>query len=185
MPSDNQTKLRLKDALLELMKTTDADKITAVDLARQAELSRATLYRYYDSVDEILRELEDDFLEKMRDCSRYYISAHFDLKSLSVPHPAFMAVAEYFRGNSRTYLTLSGIHGSHRFLPRTHKVIREFYCGKLAYEGLARKNMDVYIEFVLAGHDAMTRYWLEERPDISLEDAAVITQKMLFSPFVF
>lgn len=185
MLNANQTKQRLKEALLELMQTTDADKITAVDLARRAEVSRATLYRYYDSVDEILRELEDEFLEGMRDCSRYYISAPFDIKSLSTPHPAFIAVAAYFRENGDTYLALSGIHGSQRFVHRAHKVIREFYCGKLAYEGLARKNMDIYIEFVLAGHDAETRYWLETRPDISLEDAAVITQKMLFGPFLF
>lgn len=184
MLNANQTKEKLKEALLALMHTTDADKITAVDLARQAEVSRATLYRYYDSVDEVLREIEDEFLEGMRDQSRYYISAPIDLKHLGVPYPAFVAIADYHRKNKAVYLLLSGAHGSGRFVYRAHKIVREFYCGKLAYEGLVQKDMDVYIEFAMAGSDAEIRYWLEKRPDISCEEAAVIIQKVLYGPFV-
>lgn len=184
MLSAKQTKQRLKDALLHLMHTTDVDRVTAVDLARQAEVSRATLYRYYDSVDEVLREIEDEFLEGMRDQSRYYISDTFDIKHLSTPYPAFIAIADYHRKNKEVYLLLSGSHGSKRFVYHAHKIVREFYCGKLAYEGLLPKNMDVYIEFALAGSDAEIRYWLEKRPDISCEEAAVIIQKVLYGPFV-
>lgn len=184
MLSAEQTKTRLKNALIELLLTTDAEKITAVDLARRAKVSRATLYRYYDSVDDILREIEDSFLEGMRDCSRYYISSPLDLKRLGKPNPALVAIADYHKQRSRVYLAMSGPHGDQRFTCRTHKFIREFYCGKLAYEGLVRKDLDVYMEFALAGNDAVIRYWLEKRPDISSEEVAVILQKILYGPFV-
>lgn len=183
MLSADQTRQRLKDVLLALMQESDVDRIIAVDLARVAQVSRATLYRYYDSVDDILRELEDEFLEGMRDCSRYYISSPIDLKNLDHPVPALVAIAEFHRQNREVYLTMSGPHGDRRFIYRTHKFIREFYCGKLAYEGLVREDMDVYMEFVLAGNDAVIRYWLEKRPDLSPEDAAVILQKILYGPF--
>lgn len=184
MLSAVQTKMQLKNALIDLLLTKDAEKITAVDLARKAEVSRATLYRYYDSVDEVLREIEDGFLEGMRDCSRYYISSPFDMKHLDRPNPALVAIADYHKENSRIYLAMSGSHGDQRFVYRTHKFIREFYCGKLAYEGLVRNDLDVYMEFALAGNDAVIRYWLEKRPDISSEDVAVILQKILYGPFV-
>jgi AcrR family transcriptional regulator len=180
----NQTEKRIRDALLDLMLLTEADKIAAVDLARKSGVSRATLYRYYDSVDDVLCNMEDEFLEGMRDCSRYYISAPFDLKHLGKPYPAIVAVAEYVYEHRRFFLSVTGPHGDSRFVYKWHKIIKEFYCGKLAYEGLAKKDLDVYMEFVLAGNDAAIRYWLEKRSDISTEEIAPIIQKILYGPFV-
>lgn len=175
---------RIRDALLDLLLMTDADKITAIDLAHKAGISRATLYRYYDSVDDVLREMEDEFLEGMRDCSRYYISAPFDVKCLNKPYPAFVAITDYIKAHSRFFLALTGPHGDGGFVYRWHRVTREFYCGKLAYEEIAKKDADVYIEFAMAGNDAMIRYWLEKRSDIPKEEIVPIVQRILFGPFV-
>ena len=184
MLNPSQTKNRIRGALLELMQEIDADKITAVNLAQKAGVSRATLYRYYGSVDEVLIEMEDEFLEGMRDCSRYYISAPFDTSHLDEPYPAFVAVGEYIYEHKDFYLSITGPHGDARFIERWHKFVREFYCGKLIYEGLSTKDLDVYIEFALGGNDASMRYWLEKRPDLSAEEIAPITQRLLYGPFV-
>jgi len=175
---------RIKDALLDLMQMTDADKISAIDLARKAGISRATLYRYYSSVDDVLREMEDEFLEGMRDCSRYYISAKFDVNRLDKPYPAFIGITEFIKAHRSFFLVMTGPHGDGRFVYRWHRVTREFYCGKLAYEELTKKDADVYIEFAMAGNDAMIRYWLVKRPDIPKEEIVPIVQRILFGPFV-
>lgn len=177
-------KLRIKDALLDLMENTDADKISAVDLSRKAGVSRATLYRYYNSIDEVLREMSEEFLEGIRDESRYYISGDFDVKDLKKPYPAIVAVGQYVLDHKRYFLAATGPHGDGRFTYKWKKIIREFYYGKLAYEGLMKDNIDVYIEFVLAGSEAVSRYWLERRPDISPEEIAPIIQRILYGPFV-
>lgn len=184
MAEANQTKRKIKDVLLELMSETDADKISAAALCRRAEVSRATFYRYYDSVDAVLCEITDEFLEGMRDCHRYYISAPLDLTKLHVPHPMFVEIARYLDANRTVFLAMTGAHGDARFTRKWHELFREFNYGKFAYEGLSRKDMDVYMEFTLFGMDAMIRYWFEKRPDMSPERDAPIMQRILFGPFV-
>lgn len=183
MGSNPDTKKRINDALLELMMSTDADKITAIDLASKAGISRATLYRYYNSIEDVLEEVVDEFLEGMRDCSRYYISAPFNPNRLDEPYPQFVDVARYILENEKPYLALTGPHGDGRFVHTWRKFVKEFYSGKLAYEGMGRINVDLYIEFVLAGSDAMVRYWLEKRRDLSPEEVAPIAQRILYGPF--
>ena len=183
MLNSQQTKQRIKSALLDLMLVIDADKITAVDLARKAGVSRATLYRYYASVDDTLREMQDEYLEGMRDSSRYYISAPFDLKQLDKPYPAFVSVAEYIKEHAQFFLVMTGAHGDARFVHKWHKYIQEFYHGKLAYEGLVVRDSDFYTVFVMAGNDAVIRHWLEKHPEITAEELAPIIQKILYGPY--
>lgn len=184
MVNSSETKLKIQNALLELMRSIDSDRIAVVDVAREAEISRATFYRYYSSVDDVLREMEDEFLEGMRDCSRYYISSPFDANCFDEPNPSFVAISEYVYQRRKFYLAITSPHGDSRFVYGFKKCIREFYCGKLAYEGLARKDLDVYMEFALAGNVEVLRYWLKNRPDISAAEIALIAQRSLYGPFV-
>lgn len=184
MDNSNSTKQCIHNALIELMMEVDVEKITAKQLAEKAHVSRATLYRYYSSVDEVLKEIESDFLERMRDESRYYISFELNFEKNGKASPAIVAVAEFFKANQKAYLSLTGQHGDQSFSYRLHKFIREFYTGKLAYEGFNRKDVDLYVEFVLAGSDGIIRYWLEKRSDVTPVEIAPIIQEILYKPFI-
>lgn len=184
MADSRQTKRCIQDALVWLMLEQDVDKISAVDLARAANVSRATLYRYYGSVGDVLDELEREQLEGMRDSSRYYISSPLDTADLDKPYPPVVAIATYVRENRDFFLAVTGPHGDGRFVSQWHRLIQEFYSGKLAFERLTREGSDFYVEFVLAGSDAVLRYWLEQRPDVSPEEVAPIVQHILYGPFV-
>lgn len=50
----------IKDALLELLGQTPYEKITVAALCRQAEITRATFYLHYLSLDAVLNELLDE-----------------------------------------------------------------------------------------------------------------------------
>ncbi len=52
----------IKDALLELKKDLPYDKISVKQLCEKAEISRATFYLHYDSIDDVLDEVLDDAL---------------------------------------------------------------------------------------------------------------------------
>lgn len=177
------TRDKIRKALVDYMLVKDVDKISAVDLSKKAGISRASLYRYYDSVEAVLMELENEFFDGMKECSKYYISAPLDVNNLGQSHPIFIAIAEYVLKNKEFFLAVTGPHGDGRFVYKWHKLIQESYCGKLAYEGLTRKNADVYIQFILAGNDGFVRYWLEKRPDISPEEIAAAAQEILYGHY--
>lgn len=139
MSDAGQTKRMIRDVLLDLMLEQDADKISAAELARKAEVFRATFYRYYDSVDAVLCEITDEFPEGMRDCHRYYISTPLDLNNLNAPNPMFVEIARYLDENRKVFLAMTGAHGDTRFMHKWHELFREFNYGKFVYEGLSRK----------------------------------------------
>lgn len=62
---ENITKQRIKQALTELSTQKRLENITMYDIARQAKLSKPTVYKYYISVeeifDEILKDIQNDF----------------------------------------------------------------------------------------------------------------------------
>ncbi len=184
MADARETRRKIKKVLLDLMKTKDADKITAAELARTAEISRATFYRYYDSVDAVLREITDDFLEEMRDEYRYFISTPIDFKNLDEPQEIFVKLGAALQRNSDVFLSMTGYHGDGRFVRKWHELFKEFYYGKLVYENLATKDLDVYIQFMLPGIDAVIQYWLSKKGDQTAVEGAPILQRVLFGPFL-
>lgn len=56
------TRNTVKDALLELLEKQHYERITVAALCRQAEITRATFYLHYKSLDEVLNELLDEAL---------------------------------------------------------------------------------------------------------------------------
>ena len=166
------------------MRSTDADKISVKDFVQKSNISRSTFYRYYNTIDELLQSVEDEFIEGMRDCSRYYISTPIDVHNLGQPCSSFVKIAEYLSEHKEEFLVLTGFHGDARFVSRFKKLIKEFYSGKVAFEGIIADNLDVYIEFVIAGNIATIRYWLEKKTNMKPEDIAPIMQRMLYGPLI-
>lgn len=53
------------DALLELLEEKPLEKITVTDIAKRADVNRGTFYRHYDSVNDVISELQDALIEQM------------------------------------------------------------------------------------------------------------------------
>ncbi len=59
------TKRMLKEGLLRLLETKELDKIHINELCEEASINRATFYRHYVTVQDVLLELEIDFVKQM------------------------------------------------------------------------------------------------------------------------
>lgn len=57
---------RLKQGLLECLKTQKMENITVTDVASAAKVSRATFYRMFDSTSDLLAFMCDEFAGKMK-----------------------------------------------------------------------------------------------------------------------
>ena len=69
--SENQrvrlTKRLLKEALIELLENKPLKSITITDICTLAEINRTTFYKYYASEYELYADIENDFLEMIRE----------------------------------------------------------------------------------------------------------------------
>ena len=59
------TKSLMKDALLELMEHQDLINISVTAICETADVHRSTFYKYYSDPSELLREIEQDFLDRI------------------------------------------------------------------------------------------------------------------------
>ncbi|MDE7428931.1 MAG: TetR/AcrR family transcriptional regulator, partial [Lachnospiraceae bacterium] len=57
------TKQLLKDSFCELLEQASIHEISVRALCENADINRSTFYKYYDSLYDLLKEMEDDFIE--------------------------------------------------------------------------------------------------------------------------
>lgn len=184
MSKADETRQAIKVALAQLLGEHDLTSITTGDLAKQAGISRSTLYRYYDSINDLVKEMEGDFIERARDLNRYTIGSPITRDNIDESIESYAGLFRYYRENADFYLGITGPHGDPQFLYKLHKLMREFYGGKLVYDGINGPHMDMDMVFIFGGHDALVEHWLRNRPDISPEDFSSHLQRLMFGMFM-
>ena len=60
------TKAAIKEVFLGLLQKKPIDKITVTELCERAGINRATFYSHYNDCYDLLRSMEDEFLEQFR-----------------------------------------------------------------------------------------------------------------------
>ncbi len=60
------TKKIIKDTLIKLLSEKDIKKVTVSEICKIADVNRATFYRYYVDVYDLLDKIEDDFINELK-----------------------------------------------------------------------------------------------------------------------
>lgn len=112
MKENNQrvrlTKRIFHENLLALMRTQSIEKVSITELCKMCELNRATFYAHYETPEDILREIEDDFIEQ----AGKYIS-NIDLGSSHVSRTE--AYLKYIKENQTVFRLIIGENGRDAF----------------------------------------------------------------------
>lgn len=61
--------------------------------------------------------------------------------------------------------------------------MHEFFRIRLAGVGGSELHRDLYLSFVIAGHNNLIQYWLEKRPEIPSEEIAAMLNRLYYSSF--
>ncbi len=59
------TKMLIKNAFLELLEGEKTDRISVTDICKRADVNRSTFYAYYYDVETLLKEIENEVLERI------------------------------------------------------------------------------------------------------------------------
>ncbi len=57
------TKTMFRETLFELLKTTPINRISVKELCEKADLNRSTFYLHYDTIDDFIREFEEEMVD--------------------------------------------------------------------------------------------------------------------------
>lgn len=61
------TKRLIQDGLLRLLEEKSLDKISVTELCREADVNRATFYKYYGDPDDVLTTIKEQFFQELLD----------------------------------------------------------------------------------------------------------------------
>lgn len=63
------TQMVIRQAFLELLKTTPVEQVTVTEICRLAEINRATFYRHYENQYDLLAHLESEMLNAIKNAA--------------------------------------------------------------------------------------------------------------------
>ena len=97
------TKLLIKQAYLDLIKEKQTGKITVKDICEKSEINRSTFYLHFSDPDMVLRELEDETIQTLKE-SLLSIGALDKDKTNAKKH--LIAFLHYIHKHDTIYRTL-------------------------------------------------------------------------------
>ena len=148
------TKRLLKDALLNLLKKKDMEKISVSELCAEAGINRATFYRHYEIPLDVLHEIQKDFIQDANFISK-------KPKNLQDIACQFEQMCTYLQTHSDIVKILMKCSTDKDFANLLQNYCRDMIFYKYA-DKLDEDSMHLIIMGLAGGGYALVRTWLLE-----------------------
>lgn len=175
-----RTKQRIRDQLLEMMKTQDVGAIKVTALADGAEVSRSTFYTYYDSVYAVLQDIEDRYFRDFGRAMAPTAELQFDDRYFDEPAPMVVAALEYLHSQQDLVAVLRGAHGDGVFQYRGRRVIRQTLYDKAIAERYIPMDSEQAAAFWVGGMEEAIADWMRNEPELEPQRLALILYRLMF-----
>ena len=159
------TRMILEQSFLELLREKPVSKITVTELCEKAQLNRATFYKHYLDIPDLMEKIEEDLFDKIRDV---FTDKEMKLK------PFLVEMMYYTRENQDRFMALGGDHGDPNLMTKTFQV-----CYERAYPLLAQnlRSMEEHekqmlYHFLSHGAGAVLTWWIKDGMREAPEDVA-------------
>lgn len=174
---DNQrvsiTKRLLKEGLLRLLKVKPLDKINIVELCSESGINRTTFYRHYTLPEDILDEMQSEFIEEIRKSLKKpltekdleqiltYLMEHSDLVNIFIRYNSDREWTEMFRS------------------------LHQDICDASILDCLDEESQQLLYTFLAGGTFFLLRQWLSDGMKKTPEEVAgivlnLVNRKVLF-----
>lgn len=162
-----KTKKAIQNALVELAQEKELNQITVTDIAKRAEINRKTFYAHYSCAEDVLTEIEDEFV-------RLFEKDIKDLNLLNVEHSfvLFDRVSKRFDNNMPFYKMLFTGKLGYSFYGKLTDMFIEKSNAMFEKSPLTKEQVSMISGFCIAGSGYIYRNWFVNHQDIPIEEIA-------------
>jgi len=159
------TKRLMKDALLELLEQRELVNISVTAICETADVHRSTFYKYYSDQADLLRDLEQDYLDQVPMPSKDLME--WDEEELLVKTTAFF---DYVRLNERAFRVFLGESTSSDFVAR----LIDLLCSKYSAPTAGGDETASYYAhlYIACGTVGLLREWVSSGFPVSSREIA-------------
>ena len=167
MSESGEIKSQIKQAIIKLMKNKRLEKISVGEIVQEAHVSRSSFYRYYDSVDDVIREEENRILDSILKIHRLSLSERL-IDARTESFQSTLARSEVLSECAEFLAAITGPNGDPQFEYKAKKIMREYFRKKLDYsEDSAHDNL--IIEYLTCGWYYSMNSWFMDYPELPPE----------------
>lgn len=159
-----QTKQNLIDAFWELYCAKRIEKITIKEITTRAGYNRSTFYEYFTDVYDVLEQIENTLISKLKELPMQQLSSPGD------PFP-FEALVSMYSQHSKYLVVLLGDHGDPAFQGKVKAsmkpMIKEILVSQGAKDGF---ELEYTLEYALSAMIGILSYWFNQEKGPSIEN---------------
>ena len=174
------------ETLVDMLEEMSLEKVKVKELTDRAFIGRSTFYLYYDSVEAVYDQIEEDFFSALEGFGpQEGVSAQQDPDNQQLP--SYVGELEegllFLRENSDVILTLCGSYGAPEFKDhlkeRAAQIIEQRLSGLIERADEDRGVPSYVVEYVATGWFGIVMRWLEDDEDISAHGLAMLFHYLL------
>ena len=162
-----KTRRAIRAAFIALMCEKEFDKITIKEIAERADVDRKTVYNYYDSVQAIMDELENELVSNFEEKTRELDYGVED------PLEFFTVLTDLLNENIELYFQLMNIKTNATLSQKIFEFLREKIGSSLLSSGVVEpQKAALATEFITAGMFFSYRSWFQSNREIPLAEVS-------------
>lgn len=161
------TKAVLQQALLKILQSKHIDKVTIKELCEEAKVNRGTFYLHYATPNDILLEIEEQFISENMAMFSPYFDEGYETSYMASLFAGILKSRDVCR-------VIMGKNGNPRFLERIQQLIRPYVVSGWCREfpGYQKADLDYVYDFIFAGSMQLILNWIADSKGLSTEDFA-------------
>lgn len=153
------TKMVLKESFINLLEQKDISQISIKKICEDADINRATFYAHYNDIFDLMRKIEDEFLENINAHLEEYYEINNSERAIILAEKIF----EYVKENARLCKLLLSERGNFDFQKRVMMLVYDLIISELTYDNRISKTDAEYVySFTITGCVGAVQKWLEE-----------------------
>lgn len=162
------TKKVIQESFLDLLETKDITKVTVMELCKKADINRATFYRYYLDVFDLLEKMEEEFVLEYQ--NSYKDFNYNDNKLYDYVLSLLQTCQRKKRFVRILFQTKSGITFLHKLLEDAYIRCKEKWEHDIP--NISEEIEEYATVYLFNGTLGIVNYWIQNEFDKQIEDIA-------------
>ena len=167
------TKKVIKDTFLSLLEKKDISSISVKELCDIADVNRGTFYRYYEDIYDLLKKIEEEFIEEIRESNSIVHMSNHSIYTFT------KEILDIFENNKKLVRVLFNADSNIYFLDDVLEVAYEKCIGNWEsnIDSDDYNDLENSVVFIFNGALGVINYWVKNDFSISSDLLAKYIEK--------
>ena len=173
-----RTKKAIKNAFAELMSEKEISEITVKDIAETADVNRKTFYNYYNSVYDIVNEIENELVLAFDN-----VLSNIDFKQeMKNPYGIFEKLTGVINQDFDFYSRLMKMNHNANLMQKLYVALKDrMKASFLSQTEIEEPQLDIVVNYMISGMLAVYQSWFNSDRVESIEELSKTVSIMTFS----